>query len=251
VTDRSDGYVGMCALCLHIRKLCNSHIVPEFAYRPIYDSKHRAIAFNPRAPDVRQNIQKGLRSRLLCENCEGIINTHYESTFKRFWFDDESLSKAMQGTGRIVKVDYASFKLFHLSVLWRASLSTHEAFKQVAIGKEHTERIRQMLLDKDPGPVWQYPILCEGILGPNGPSTNLFVSPQRSQYQRHRVYQFTFCGCRWLYFISSQPVNSAERLGLKDSGELPVGKCEIKEVLQSIHQATQKIRMSRRTAAVH
>lgn len=46
--------------------------------------------------------------------------------------------------------DYAKLKLFALSILWRASVSSHHFFRKVTIGP-HEKHIRQMLLNGDPG----------------------------------------------------------------------------------------------------
>jgi hypothetical protein len=64
-----------CALCLDTNvKLAQSHIVPEFLYKALYDSKHRfqVISTNP---SVRNSLeQKGLREPLLCKACEATIS---------------------------------------------------------------------------------------------------------------------------------------------------------------------------------
>ena len=61
--------VETCRLCLEEATLCNSHILSEFFYKPMYDEKHRALKFT-REPYNRKYIQKGFREYLLCEKCE-------------------------------------------------------------------------------------------------------------------------------------------------------------------------------------
>ena len=46
--------------------------------------------------------------------------------------------------------DYAKLKLFGLSVLWRAAVSSHYFYRRVRIGP-HEKNIKQMLLNGDPG----------------------------------------------------------------------------------------------------
>jgi hypothetical protein len=60
------------------------------------------------------------------------------------WLVGQSLFTEING------LDYAMFKLFHLSVLWRAGVSTREEFRNVKLGS-HEDVIRQMLLRDDPG----------------------------------------------------------------------------------------------------
>jgi hypothetical protein len=64
-----------CALCLRESPLRLSHIIPEFAYKPAYDEKHRAHAIPGHAPDDNFYVQKGFRYPLLCDECEGASST--------------------------------------------------------------------------------------------------------------------------------------------------------------------------------
>jgi len=52
-------------------------------------------------------------------------------------------------------IDYKLFKLFQLSLLWRAGVSDRPIFKEVALGR-HQEILRRMLLDDDPGESHKY-----------------------------------------------------------------------------------------------
>ena len=54
-----------------------------------------------------------------------------------------------------IKVEYEPFKLFHLSVLFRASVSTLPTFADVSLGP-HEERLRNLLLARRAGPEDQF-----------------------------------------------------------------------------------------------
>jgi len=56
------------------------------------------------------------------------------------------------------KYNYQLLKLFALSVIWRASVSTHHFFRNVKIGV-HEKPIRKMLLNNDPGPPNLYSVI--------------------------------------------------------------------------------------------
>ncbi len=75
-----------------------------------------------------------------------------------------------------VQYDYATFKLFHLSVLFRASVSSLSTFQEVNLGALHEERIRQMLLNEDPGKDWEYPILGFAVLNKIMSKSDLFLN---------------------------------------------------------------------------
>jgi len=113
-----------CILCQKTKKLCDSHIVAEFFYKLIYDDirRPRIDPFKALTPDERERpIQKGWRSPLLCEDCEKNRNTFFENPMKKYWIDNDPIQVLNAQESVILKdIDYASFKLFHLSVLYCA-----------------------------------------------------------------------------------------------------------------------------------
>ena len=99
-----------CPLCLSpVEKFCDSHIVPEFCYRPIYASEgeHRAIAVRAsRGKLTGQPIQKGIRERLLCQRCDNeLFGAKIEAPFKQWWFDSGILPENVSGPAVIVRTD--------------------------------------------------------------------------------------------------------------------------------------------------
>ena len=62
-----------CRLCTLDRGLRNSHIIPESLYKPLYDKKHRAVHLTDfkGTNDYKKlkPLQKGLREKLLCNEC--------------------------------------------------------------------------------------------------------------------------------------------------------------------------------------
>lgn len=59
-----------CRLCQKDKPLQNSHVVPEFFYKPSYDKKHRIYARISGKLAHMPPLQKGLREPLLCRDCE-------------------------------------------------------------------------------------------------------------------------------------------------------------------------------------
>src|SRR5687768_13233142 len=109
-----------CKMCGNASSLRKSHILPEFAYSPIYDERHKGVAFDPLDPDRAQKFQQGIWERMLCQGCESFLSERYESGFKSLWFDDRPLAVLDTLDETTIQVPYAAFKLFHLSVLLRA-----------------------------------------------------------------------------------------------------------------------------------
>lgn len=227
-----------CKLCLTAAKLCQSHVIPEFWYTAIYDEKHRAVVVNPQDISDQGYAQKGVRSKLLCQSCESLINERYEKPFKRYWHDEDALAPCRAGkdAGWLINIDYSSFKLFHLSVLFRASVSDHANYREVDLGP-HEDQIRQMLLRQDPGEEWRYPIMCSVVAGANGDVWDKLVGvARRIKLEGHWGYYFTFAGAQWTYLVSSHPLRSFESLYLNPKGHMPFAKMPWKELEHSDHR---------------
>ena len=73
---------GICVFCKKTCKLCLSHIISGFAYKPLLDNKNRFISFEPVAPEKQRVLQSGYSSYLLCEECETQRNRDYEQPFQ-------------------------------------------------------------------------------------------------------------------------------------------------------------------------
>ncbi|NMC12204.1 MAG: hypothetical protein GYA34_04905 [Chloroflexi bacterium] len=107
-------YFDKCRLCQNDKKLCFSHIIPEFLFLPIYDEKHRASMI-PRGKTRYE--QKGIREYLLCGDCEQIISM-WETYVSPIIKSIQDLDITRLGDQYIISdVQYANFKLFQLSML--------------------------------------------------------------------------------------------------------------------------------------
>ncbi len=226
-SESSDEGLEPCRLCGSSARLQKSHILPEFIYAPIYDERHKGYSFDPLDPENARKFQKGLREKMLCRACEQFLNDAYEKPFKALWFDKKVLAPLETRDAGFVRCDdYASFKLFHLSVLLRADLATRPEFGEVKLGTGHRDRLREMVRNKQPGEDDEYPVVCMAIANPGdaGIWWDLVSSPNPGRVYGVRFYQFTFGGCGWLYFVSSHSEPRVVELALRVDGTMPVIK---------------------------
>jgi hypothetical protein len=221
-----------CRLCNSEGELQKSHIIPEFVYQPIY-AEHRAHKNKHRAyevlrefshePKSRIIIQKGLSEKLLCRECENFLNEKYEKYFNQIWFRKNILPEALPKNSviELSGLDYNKFKLFHLSVLFRASVSSLPEFNQVSLGL-HEEKIRQMILSERPDDDTRYAIIAHAI-SKNGNQIqyNLISCPFKMRQSNGFIsYGFAFAGCAWYYIIDQRGVFDFADFRLRADGTM-------------------------------
>ena len=91
---------------------------------------------------------------ILCEKCERTFSdweNYGYNLFVRNW--EKFNRKHHNGKIEVYELknfDYVKLKLFILSILWKASVSSHDMFSWVNLGP-HAALLRTMILEKDPG----------------------------------------------------------------------------------------------------
>jgi hypothetical protein len=195
-----------CALCQQPAVLCDSHIIPEFFYKPLYDAKHRFSRVSSNLGRQDAMLQKGIREHLLCEKCETYLS-RYEGYFKRAFLDGGIGEMAEDGRClRIRGLDYKSIKLLFLSILWRMGVSSLKFFRQVKLGP-HQEKLRMMLMMDDPGVPTDYGFLTvapflERQLG------NWITPPDSECFGANRLYRIVMGGVLFIFFVPGRDLPS-------------------------------------------
>lgn len=196
-----------CALCLRPKELRKSHIIPEFLYESLYDDKHRLHVLSVIPEQGNSLEQKGLREKLLCDDCEQKL-----SSWERY------ASLALKGgteltyrrEGNIVFVgglDYQKFRLFQLSILWRAGVSNLQFFERVQLGP-HSEILRKLILSSDPGSPNRYGCFMFGIKFQDSAFTQVIMQPGKVRLLGHTAYRFVFGGFMWAFLVSAQDLHA-------------------------------------------
>ncbi len=235
----------ICQLCHNDRELRNSHIVPEFLYDELYNDKNHLMGINGQGSRGWKALQKGIRQPLFCESCEQYFNEYCEKPFREQWVVAKQLPNPWNVTDvHWVTVDYSSFKLFHLSVLFRAGVSTLPTYAEVFLGP-HQEKLRQLLLNKDPGKYWQYPIFGYAVVHHKTNRLIPMVSQaQQSSYGGHRCYGIMYGGAEWWICVSSHRNYEFEKIALQPNGRMPFHAVPWNEV-SVVQAASRALRTAR------
>ncbi len=188
-----------CRLCKKEEKLCDSHIIPEFLFKNLYDSKHRAVESFSKG--YKRFIQKGLRDFLLCKGCEGHIAKNIETPFTKQWKKILPLSysnKILLVSG----LNYTVTKLMILANLWRAHCSEKKPWESVNLGP-YAEEIRQMIYNLNPGDETTFPIWGQLLVDrENNVHADVITPFTQSRLNHSHFYYAIFGGVEWYIVIS-------------------------------------------------
>lgn len=228
-----------CRLCNLEKDLKRSHIIPEFIFKPLYDSKHRFHKIVADRGKVNTYLQKGFREPLLCLGCEEILSKNEKYVAEIFSGKREILLTNVDGLVVAKGIDYAKFKLFALSVLWRAGVSSDQFFREVMLGV-HEVRIRKMLLNNCPGTVSEYPFLLTLVLHENELLSGLIIEPERVKLAGHNAYRFVFSGLVWIFVVSSHMIpNILQDASINESGQFKLLPRKVSELQFITKQAAE------------
>jgi hypothetical protein len=228
---------------LRERELRLSHIIPEFLYDSLYDDKHRLHILSALPEERNQLKQKGERERLLCDDCESLLSK-YERYASLVLGGDLPIQVGRDGNLLTFSgFDYKNFKLFQLSILSRAGVSTLPLFERVQLGP-HAERLRALLRAEDPGPAELYACIMSVLTTSAGVVPTLIMQPTRGRNHGKPTYKFTMGGLMWVYFVTSQPPGDPfQYCVLRETGEavMQIGNINEMHDLRAFVQAVSKL----------
>lgn len=193
-------------------------------YESLFDEHHKLYKFAP--GDYVRGEKKMARpstgeyeGNLLCKQCDNEIIGGLESYGKQALFAQSSKSpnnpqcqSGITETGipitRCLNVDYTKFKLFLLSILWRASISTRDFFRDINLGPYYEERIRRMIFDKDAGSEDLFPIIIFSWLTDKSAPSDFVGHPGKSRVTRGIRYVFPIGGLSFVFYVSPESFES-------------------------------------------
>ena len=211
-----------CALCLEPKELRKSHIVPEFLYTFIYDNKHRYFVLTTADDEPIKRQWTGIYEQLLCSKCESLVGS-YEDYAARVLKGGVPITR-QKLSDRLVfgGIDYKRFKLFQISLIWRAGVCQHESMSNVTLGP-HAERMRTMLLNGIPGKPHQYGCFLFYSPAVHDVMKSMILLFEPVRVRGFRVFRAVLGGMLWAFIVASHAESFPyQQAFLSESGELPV-----------------------------
>ena len=192
-----------CRLCLKKATLRNSHVIPEFFYKQmdLYDKIHRFNILSTEHGKPFSIAQKGIREMLLCDQCEEKFSK-WEGYARRVLYGGECIEiTTNEPKGIECKISYVKFKLFQLSILWRAGISGHAAFSSVKLDN-HESVLRKLLFEETPGTTEKYGCIILYSTKHTDITSNMIHCMGMSNIDGIPCIRLMLGGCFWLFFLS-------------------------------------------------
>lgn len=217
-----------CRLCKQNKPLLKSHIFPEWLYTPLYDKNHRFSVLSTNENKRRGTRPKGIYERLLCQECE-VQMSRWEGYARGVFYGDDPGIKIEYYGDRVVLsgLRYTPFKLFQMSLIWRASITNRQEIHKIHLGP-HAERFRKMLFEECSGESHQYPAILMSLPRSLDQIVREFVFPPEplpKKIDGHTGYRAVFGGLFWLFIVSSHSADLGDMdLFLTKDGRLTIYK---------------------------
>jgi hypothetical protein len=236
-----------CRLCQEEKELRRSHILPAFfrddsaLMYPTGKSRRPQPFTQPIHTHPGKRFQRkqhgywearhGMIQPLLCGDCERNLSG-LENYAKRSFYGSSNPIRLQLPLLKdpLFLGNYKILKLFQLSILWRAAEANGEFFSAVNLSHHHRERLREMLLNDDPGTEDEYfcsmfrlvpSPLVEQLQALHGISieTGLFA-PIAHNHETWDLYAFLMGGLAWSFCVSQRGVPDIMRNSyIKENGQ--------------------------------
>lgn len=199
-------------------EMADAHIIPRAFFHDLKGPSKKLLQHRVSESDhsVISNKHSGPSDRtILCDGCERKFST-WDGHGVECLRAAESAPYALRdgiGTAVIPHAKYEPLKLFALSVLWRAAVSSDDFFSSFTIADQHEANIRVMLKTGNPGQPNRYPVIVHRV----SDLRDVGIIPPRSHaYRASRVLCRLHFGRMWISVLLQEfdvdPLHAAMRL---------------------------------------
>ncbi len=228
---RKSGGVGRCCLCHSHDLLVDSHIIPDFYYKPLKQSEGQFYILSTNSAKRKINRQKGITEALLCARCDNGRLSKYESHLAQVLFHGGSLKANQRGPLLVFEgYNYKQIKNGLLSILWRMSLSTNPFFQNVDLGEKHQERLRTGLLNDITFPEEEYPILAVAPTFDGKVLPDAILMPDLIHLDGNRVYRCLISGLIFAFVVGAFPLDEIGEALILRKKLWPIGTAKVEDI---------------------
>jgi hypothetical protein len=185
----------ICRLCQTEQPLIKAHVIPEGFFRSLRHT-FETLEIHTNKPGARpKRAPIGVYDKsILCRPCDNVFSPwdqHAQDVLLRGFSDETAIYHGSARLGWIVdRFDYRLLKLFFLSLLWRASVSTHEFYRRVSTGPFEQE-LRTMITAGDPGLPDTFAVILARF---DAPGYTAMLDPHPDRYDGVNYVRFYLAG---------------------------------------------------------
>lgn len=200
--NKLDTNIGICRLCGKQARLLESHIIPNaFFSRILKKNEGKGIVIPTEIDKPIHHSSESWHEKLLCEKCERYLNENFEY-YSIQLLRGNGVTIHRNKNGIIIdRMDGTKFRLFVISIVWRAFHSTLTAYDQVKITFEQSEIFRHSLLLNEDIPQDIAEIKLNRLHDHDqehgfdrATIRQLIISPFARRYKNKQVFVFIFEG---------------------------------------------------------
>lgn len=217
----------ICKLCVQNKKLIKAHIIPDFMHRGLFDEKHQMYKVQLSLEKLPSNkIPTGeYDTAILCAECDNKIS-EYESYFSKVIYGGSLLGmkKFKDKDGliftEIINLDYTKTRLFFLSLLWRASITSRPNFSDVELSQAIEDKIREMILNDNPGEPYEFACTLTTILDHSSIEHGMIAPPRRNIDNTEIVFMIQ--GFFYRFYLTSKIPEKVKTHILNKKGKIDI-----------------------------
>lgn len=220
-----------CRLCLQEKELIGtSHIIPNFMYKELFDKNRKIVETNLFNFNEAKYRPTGIYDKhILCKECDTKLIGGLESYAARVLYDRGKFEVEREEDDSIVNlmlkgINYKKFKLFLVSILWRASISEQALFKEIKLGTRYEETARKMIYEDSPGNREDFSTCILGLESSENLVIKAIVAPRRMKADGNTSYMFYINGLFYWFNVSSYNIQDVfRRVSINEDNELTIG----------------------------
>ena len=193
----------------------------------LYDEQHKLYKV-PMSFDkiTSKKISTGeYDTNILCAECDNKISD-YETYFSKVMYGGSLLGmkKYKDNDGliftEIINLDYTKTRLFFLSLLWRASITTRPNFFDVKLTKFSEDKIRDMIFNEDPGEPFEYGCSLITFIDHSNIESGIIASPRRNIHNSQFI--FMIHGFYYTFYIDNHIPDAVKKHILDKGGKMDI-----------------------------
>lgn len=207
-----------CHLCGLEKILIDAHIIPKQLYKSIRQASSDAPSGDqvPRIYVVGteqkpKQSQNGIYDpAILCGECDNGVLGSWDRYGQKLLLsspDPTGYLSDHNGKPAVYKIDtfdYKQLKLFFMSILWRAAITSDQFFTQVKLGSWE-EKLKKMILAQNPGSENDFSVV---LFKYEGDLSEIMQNPTKHKEDRVNYYRFRFPNYGFLIKVDQRKFSS-------------------------------------------